>query len=340
MSSSPTAEELDQLYQTIGDFYKANLNAVAALSWLVYDIIVTLDQEVNRMWRAKFSVPTFIYFATRYYGLLYMMYDHGLTLCSVSTNYSLPEKVNVSFCRGWGPFEAASVQFLSMAVNALLAIRIDAFYNRSTRVRVFLVFIYIGINRCFSAEVAFSTLTGIDSADAQIHPSGVPLPGCIANSTPRFGLAAWVTNLVYQALCFSLGLYKFFSVFRGDKEVSGSRLAMMFVRDGAMFFLMQVSQIYPLLHPSDVSRMFGANMVNIILNFGVPKSPLLQICVPWLIATFSVGAPRIILNLKSAANSRSFTSEFEMHVRTHDETLVFASRPEHRRTTFDADIES
>ncbi|KAJ6473252.1 hypothetical protein C8R45DRAFT_1163903 [Mycena sanguinolenta] len=312
--ASPAAQ-LEQLYQTIGDFYTANLNGVAALSWLAYDIIITLDQEVNQMWRAKFSAPSFIYFTSRYYGLVYMIWA-----ASVSTNFRLPEPVIELFivrcrsnlqandCKGWGPLEAASVQFLSMGVNALLAIRIDAFYNRNMKVRAFLVFIYLGE---FVTEVVFSTLTGVDSADARAHPPGLPIPGCVSSSTPRFGLAAWVTNIVYQALCFTLALYKFFSVFRG--EVTGSRLAMM---------------------------MFGANMVNIILNFGVPESPLLQICVPWLIATFSVGAPRIILNLKTAANSKTYTSEFEMHVRTHGETLVFGSGNGQHNETLDIAIES
>ncbi|KAJ7221872.1 hypothetical protein C8J57DRAFT_1392392 [Mycena rebaudengoi] len=283
-------EQFKLLLKTIGDLFVANNNLVATLAWLVYDIIITLDQEIERMWGAPLTLPSFIYFTTRYYGLFFLVCVLCFWCFLISqTNYNLSAKrvIPRNSCDSWGPFESASVQLLSMSANALLAIRIDAFYNRNRKGSMFL-----GI----STQVALSSLVLVGSGQAQVHPPGVPIPGCLSASPPRFGIAAWLANIVYQLLCLTLALSKFFAAFRGT--VSKSRLADMFIRD-------------------------AANMLNIILAYGTPPSALLNLCVSWIVGAFAVGAPRIILNLKGAAGSSDYTSEFEMHVRSHDESLAF-----------------
>ncbi|KAJ7584427.1 hypothetical protein C8J56DRAFT_1166556 [Mycena floridula] len=295
-ASAPNPEEI--LYNTIGQLYQANLNWAAALAWVSYDILITLDEEVMRMWRTKLSVPSFIYFSTRYVGFIYLIWS-----VSVSTNY----KLTVEVCKPWGPIEAAVVQFLSTAVNALLALRIDAFYNRGGKVRYFLIFIFIADT---AIEITLSTLSGTNAASASVHPPGIPIPGCLGGlaDAPRLALISWVTNIVYQVLCFGLALYKFFSAF-GASGISRSHLASMFMRDGALIFFM----------------IFWSHIVAIVLNYGIPQNPLVEICIPWLVASVTLGAPRIIINLQNAAHPHSYTSEFEMHIRSL--SLAFAPGP-------------
>ncbi|KAJ7221876.1 hypothetical protein C8J57DRAFT_244221 [Mycena rebaudengoi] len=314
-------EQLNFLFKIIGDLLAANQNLVATLAWLVYDILITLDQEIERMWGAPLTLPSFIYFSTRYYGLFFLIWG-----TATQTNSNLTAKL-----RELGPLRSRRCTVPIYECKRAASHPNRCILQPQSQSQNFPHLYLLGriwgglpsprptkyiLSTTLQTELAFSSLTGMNSGHAQVHPPGVPLPGCLSSAAPRFGIAAWITNIVYQVLCLALALYKFFAAFGG--EVTKSRLADMFIRDGALFFFM----------------IFGANMLNIILAYGIPESALLNLCVPWIIATFAVGAPRIILNLKGAARSSGYTSEFEMHVRTNNESLVFAPPAELSRVNF------
>lgn len=40
-------------------------------------------------------------------------------------------------------------------------------------------------------EIVFSVLTGIEAGGTTAHPDGLPMTGCVAHVSPRFGIAAW-----------------------------------------------------------------------------------------------------------------------------------------------------
>ncbi|KAI9068662.1 hypothetical protein FKP32DRAFT_1672044 [Trametes sanguinea] len=65
--------ELQQLVQVIKDTYIANLCTAAAASWLSYDIVLTFSQEVELIWRARWSLPKLLFFLVRYYTLVSLL---------------------------------------------------------------------------------------------------------------------------------------------------------------------------------------------------------------------------------------------------------------------------
>ncbi|EJD05341.1 uncharacterized protein FOMMEDRAFT_131897 [Fomitiporia mediterranea MF3/22] len=52
------------------DVFAQRCSGVAAISLVVYDIMITMDKEIQHFWGRSFSIVQVIYFLNRYYGLL------------------------------------------------------------------------------------------------------------------------------------------------------------------------------------------------------------------------------------------------------------------------------
>ncbi|TFK49922.1 hypothetical protein OE88DRAFT_1661332 [Heliocybe sulcata] len=77
-----------------------NLSAAAATTWLVYDIVITLDQEIKFTWRSRWTIPKSLYIIVRYFTLANM-----LLYLIVNTNTNAPLAVgSVKMCHFWKSF--------------------------------------------------------------------------------------------------------------------------------------------------------------------------------------------------------------------------------------------
>ncbi|KAF8517004.1 hypothetical protein JB92DRAFT_2908310 [Gautieria morchelliformis] len=254
------------LISALSQLQKTNLSTAAATAWLTYEILITLGQEINYIWKTQWSPPKVLYLASRYYGLFNLV---------VNTFMTLRPNLSVNLCAAWGWFDAFSgVVFFTTTVNFILLLRIHALYGRNKTVLIFLLTIYCGE---FVTEVI-----GVALTIRQIHfipiPPNVPLLGCLsADHPPRLTLISWVPCLVVACVFFFMTLYKFYTFIREEFSDSGvifpwegrslAPVTSLLLRDGALFFAM----------------MFAVILLNTLFNVLVKSGPLISVgspCVP------------------------------------------------------------
>ncbi|KAH9886205.1 hypothetical protein C8Q73DRAFT_669175 [Cubamyces lactineus] len=102
--------QVQQLVQVISDTYVSNLCTAAAATWLSYDIILTFSQEVDLVWRAKWSLPKLLFLLVRYYTLLSLL----LTL-AVNTNRG----VSLESCAQLYFYFSTGITTASLVVSSL-----------------------------------------------------------------------------------------------------------------------------------------------------------------------------------------------------------------------------
>jgi hypothetical protein len=68
------------------------LNSYDPLALLLYDVICTLDDEIQYFWKRQWTIPTFLYFGARYLTLLFFAIRFGIGIHSGIT----PNTINIS----------------------------------------------------------------------------------------------------------------------------------------------------------------------------------------------------------------------------------------------------
>ncbi|KAG2014261.1 hypothetical protein CC2G_011096 [Coprinopsis cinerea AmutBmut pab1-1] len=159
-----------------------------------------------------------------------------------------------------------------MAVCELVMIlRVYALYARSKRVLVFLMTLW-------TAQIVLSAI-GLSTGFAIPLPPG--LVGCIYTGTHHLFPCLWVTPLVTDSVIF------FMTIWRGRRYLtsfSGSPTNHVFVRDGAIYFLV----------------IFLSNLANTLIFFVTTRGDLKPIAASFNQLLTSTMISRLVLNLRSA----------------------------------------
>ncbi|KAG2152580.1 uncharacterized protein EDB93DRAFT_1273254 [Suillus bovinus] len=116
----------------------ANINAnriqsyfvVAAIVGVTYDWTLTLGQEVELVWRQRWSLMTLLYLSVRYLGILY-----------AALNMFVDSSGFITFVvRNW-----TNVLVFAM-LWVIIITRLHAMYERSRKILIFLVFTFLAVN--------------------------------------------------------------------------------------------------------------------------------------------------------------------------------------------------
>ncbi|KAG1844814.1 hypothetical protein DFJ58DRAFT_515308 [Suillus subalutaceus] len=110
---------------------------VAASVGLIYDWALTFGQEVELIWRQRWSLMTFLYLIVRYVGIGWVVMN---ILSSVPT-ISMTDTVSLVINN--------ALSWTSNVVNVILGVimiaRLHAMYQRSRKVLIFLVVSFLAI---------------------------------------------------------------------------------------------------------------------------------------------------------------------------------------------------
>ncbi|RPD61553.1 hypothetical protein L227DRAFT_652317 [Lentinus tigrinus ALCF2SS1-6] len=187
-----------------------NLLAAAATTWIAYDICLTFADEVELIWKAKWSIPKVLYFGVRYYSLL--------------------------------AFIGSSI-LIYLAAEGMFALRLWAFYKSNKKVLSLIVL-------CFGVQVVESIVIAILHARqivAMPRPAGFPLPGCftfvdvpLKGTLPIIGCT--VITIYFALLLYKLLTSEGIKLQRLSNECNElprfSRLPYLLIRDGIVHLAM------------------------------------------------------------------------------------------------------
>ncbi|KAF8578068.1 hypothetical protein K439DRAFT_1639172 [Ramaria rubella] len=192
---------------------------VAAFAMLVYDIAITLGDEVERIWKQPWTGATFLYAVNRYVTL----FQRPI----IVTAFTSPAwSRNLSACEHFVRFEGGSTLGLvaTVASTVIMMLRVYAVWHRNRRVLIVLILFWV-------AQVAFSGMALGFSMRVPLPPI---LAGCILTGVNNLFSPFWIMPLITDSVVFGLTLWR---TMRYSKATRSMPLLKLFVRDGALYFL-------------------------------------------------------------------------------------------------------
>jgi len=277
------------------DAQALNRAAVAAFVWLVYDTFLTLEDEIQYIWKSAWSLPKAMYLWSRYQGLI---------LSSLYAFLSL-SGLNDAGCQAYSVLGSMGPVLVSIPADALLLMRVRAVCeDRRILCRILLIYYYVEK----VLEVGIVAVAAYIEKDDPAPPYA-GTTGCFhitVGQNPADAVPALLFALLYNAVLFGLTI----SRMRPYWRTGGYGLTPMLtsiVRDGAMYFGM----ICCLL------------LLEIVLPLPLSSRPALAtILVPWLIAGYPIASCRLLLHLRGVVktphpdHSTLRTQDLELHVPT------------------------
>lgn len=188
---------------------------LASFVVLVWDWLISIDDEVEWIWKRRRNMFTVLWLVIRYLPILLF-----------------PVPILMAFQTDWARRTCERLAFMPtllvctgmLYAHSIFLLRTWALYNRSSRVLLIL-------SCALGIEALFLFLCLIDQ-HVVIPPPG---HGCLPGS-PRlaFGVMAWVSPLLFDTLVFALTLTKTLRFVRD--EGSNSSLFYIFLRDGVVYY--------------------------------------------------------------------------------------------------------
>ncbi|KAF8269166.1 hypothetical protein EI94DRAFT_1682202 [Lactarius quietus] len=249
--------------------------AVASLSFLVWDVLITLDQEVEAIW----TKPNKFYAKWLFLFLRHFAVSMQIALLFVGSRLAVNLHYTHSDCVKWYIFQEVGTQVLIATVESILIVRVHALYDRSRVVTSVLVLLFIVEN-----IVMIVTLVGI------VPEIGFDPICTVVHSPPRLLFFA-VAFVSFETVLFFLTLFKFIVALRNGW--GRTPVLFLLVRDGTWAFFL----------------IFVTLCVNAGFYLGDGNSATSSIAFPWLLSMEAFAGARLVLNLHAlpfddSANSR------------------------------------
>ncbi|KAG1798929.1 uncharacterized protein HD556DRAFT_1439993 [Suillus plorans] len=277
--------------------------AVAACVVVVYDWVLTLGQEIELIWRQRWSLMTVLYLIIRYVGIPFSVTNALESMPSVlltdavsvlQSSHSYP--TNTLICRGAITYYASNGT--NVALTAMLGVimiaRLHAMYQGSRKMLIFLVIIFLAVN------IACGVIAVIglnDTALEEFIVSGTYMCYYESDGVVQLMLSmVWMLNTVWEVLALSLSVWiavKHFRELRRLDPSTGSTIGDCFtvlIQSHILYFASFLS-VSCLQLARDLSpEIWGSNSIGAMIVEGA-------LDILWAVQKFVLG-PRLILSVR------------------------------------------
>ncbi|KAF9489105.1 hypothetical protein BDN71DRAFT_1512458 [Pleurotus eryngii] len=213
--------------------YKGNLipltTVPSALTWLLHDYFVTLEDEVRFIWTQKWCTSKAMFLWIRYYSIVLLIFD--VTQIHL---FARPGITSDKVCLGMDPTIRVIGAVSLWSIEIIMQLRIYALYEGSKKVALFNFTLFMGSIAGFLWVLIHNAkLRPALIADA-VH---LHLPGC-PSIHAGIEWAQWIPATAFEGVlfCFALykGLQKSYWEARAQKRFS---LYALLLRDNLLYFL-------------------------------------------------------------------------------------------------------
>ncbi|KAF6756483.1 hypothetical protein DFP72DRAFT_810580 [Ephemerocybe angulata] len=253
-----------QLANVAHDLMAAKMYSLASCVMLFYDIVITMGDEVEKIWmQPRYTHITLLYALNRYLSPL------GYIVIIASFHMNWP----VSTCERYVLYPEALKVVTTFVIGLIFVLRVYAIYGKNKLVGC-------AGGALLAAELGVKIWAFLDGGRLHL-PEG--LHGCILVGKHPTRLAfTWIAELVFDTIIFSMTLYRTVAHYRGQRGRPQSLLKLI-MRDGVTYFA-----VIFIVNAITVS-IFISNIKAINASFST------------LITSLMVS--RLILNLKTAAQA-------------------------------------
>ncbi|KAI0746632.1 hypothetical protein C8Q80DRAFT_1354782 [Daedaleopsis nitida] len=263
-----------QLAVTADHLMAAKMFSLASCVMLFYDIAITFGDEVERIWKQRFTGATVLWFLNRYLSPL------GYIVIIVSFHDPSWSKAT---CQHYILYPEILKIFTATAVGFIFILRLYSIYSKSTGV----LYSFTGL---LIFELAVKIWAFTDGVMLELPPGFV---GCILTGKSSPGdriIYTWVAELVFDSAVFFATLYRTIQLYR--RTIIGEALSLITVimRDGIMYF----------------AAIFVSNLVTVLI-FVVTQPDLKVINASFSTLITSLMVSRLMLNLRGEVLRRNYT---------------------------------
>ncbi|KAG8766812.1 hypothetical protein FRC12_006634 [Ceratobasidium sp. 428] len=248
---------------------------IASLVFLLYDHVITIDQEVERIWKAPWSLPKVLFLFNRYTGPISLLVN--TTIFTSEAPYDV--------CRRWIHFEGAAGITAMASVEMIMIFRLYALYRRSKTMLALLILGFLGNIGAMSVLMQL----GLERITIFQRP-GHWYKGCHPVGLPNFFWAYYVSPLIFETILLALTLYKTLGHIRA--KVTHTPVIKLFFRDGVAYFAV----------------IFCTLLSNALIWMLAPPG-LLESGIGLAIAMPTVMGSRLLLNLRGLSTPTPDASE-------------------------------
>ncbi|KAI0938655.1 hypothetical protein AcW1_001670 [Taiwanofungus camphoratus] len=263
--------------------------AISATCLLVWDTIIHVADEVEYIWSGPPSWIRWTYPFVRHFPYI----AQTTILVFLIRSHALGYRSSPQQCRDWIIYQLAVMEAITLAVEAVLIVRIYAMFNRNKVIIITVVLLFL-------AEVA-----------AMITVIAVSIPGitfssqCLITHAPGAFSAYWFLSLAFETILFGLTLVKFYSSV--SRRLGKRSILFVLVRDGTWAY----------------GIIFGIMLLNLLM-YHLIDNALAGLCFFWELTTMSFAGSHVLLNLRRLAvrHGRLETSGWSI-----DENYLFSFPP-------------
>ncbi|THU86307.1 hypothetical protein K435DRAFT_368979 [Dendrothele bispora CBS 962.96] len=263
---------LGQIITGVRDVYSLRYSELASSTIVVFDHLITLDDEIELVWKSSWSIGKMLFIINRYYTLASVIANNRVLF-----GPALSTDVSLHFFRwqGWTGL------FAAMIAEIILQMRLYALYFLDKKVLRMMVAAFIATSAT-SAAIMGVVLSKITVA---VVPLPVIGPFCAPVKVPDYFYTFWIPILSFETLLCFMAITKGIQTFRtsGPLFRQGRQLVGILIRDSIVYFFV----------------MF-ATYLTCLLVWVLGTRDMLEIPIGFSVAMSCVLGNRVILNVRAA----------------------------------------
>ncbi|KAF8876345.1 hypothetical protein BD779DRAFT_167389 [Infundibulicybe gibba] len=210
----------DNLGQIITDARITNYVAVASLTLLAFDHILTFGEEIELIWKSRWNLSKTVYLLQRYFALISLS---GLTAARLRGS-----------CGQFYRVEGVAITVIICVVDFVLVVRVWTLYARNWRVFMFLSTLTT-LEIIAMMAVDETTITAGMKGDYVLTASTTML--CNTPNTPLHIISFYpLAPLIVTSIMFTMTLWKCASTLYEYRN-NHMPILSLFLRDGVFWFL-------------------------------------------------------------------------------------------------------
>ncbi|KDQ60217.1 hypothetical protein JAAARDRAFT_32592 [Jaapia argillacea MUCL 33604] len=265
------AAETQALAGLVGHINLTRSCQLAAALIVVYDHVTTFDQEVELIWRRRWSISKILFLMIRYFGNAVIIAVFGIFFSEAST---------AEISKGLLIFQGAASTLIVWLVQILMQFRIYALYDRSRLISILLL-------SCFFIQaVVIAVFLVFDFRELEVTATPAPaIKFCTIARAPSFLYGLWIPIMTFESILFALALYKSACRFRSTVPDgwTGVSLLDVMIRDSVLYFFVT----------------FAAYLMNAVVWFALPPE-WIEITEAFSISLTCIMGCHLLLNLLGA----------------------------------------
>ncbi|KAJ4496427.1 hypothetical protein C8R41DRAFT_826406 [Lentinula lateritia] len=216
----------DIIQDAVKDVYASKYASLAASVIIVYDHLITLDNEFDLIWKSSWSIGKGLFIINRYYSLASVIANNYALFGTALTN---------SGCLRYYHWQGWTGLIACMIAETILQMRLYALYFLNKRI----LYLMVGSFILTSASAATIMSIAINQFQAETHL----LPGlpCVALHVPSYFYSFWIPILAFETLLCILALIRGFRAHTESgypvRSDSGKRLVSLLIRDSVCYYV-------------------------------------------------------------------------------------------------------